>query len=143
MFHNGKGHDQEPLDSLTAHGKMLVKLARSEAANSVYETHLTNKRRSHSFKPGDLILYDWPRKGDHKLSPNFKGPFVIVRPVGAVCYEIKSTTPSNKVLKVVHVQHLRLYLKRESPIIEEEDSSEEESESAAEMQDPADDMFLT
>ncbi|GFS53416.1 down syndrome cell adhesion molecule-like protein Dscam2 [Nephila pilipes] len=67
----------------------LLKLARAEAANSVYETHLTNKRRfdlhrrSHSFKPGDLILYDWPRKGDHKLSPNFKGPFVIVRSVGA------------------------------------------------------------
>ncbi|GFT76387.1 retrovirus-related Pol polyprotein from transposon opus [Nephila pilipes] len=123
----------------------LLKLARAEAANSVYETHLTNKRRfnlprrSHSFKPEDLILYDWQRKGDHKLSPNFKGPFVIVRPVGAVCYEIKSTTPGNKVLKVVHVQHLRPYLKRESPIIEEDDSSEEESESAAEMQDPADD----
>ncbi|GFV06170.1 hypothetical protein TNCV_2169261 [Trichonephila clavipes] len=29
---------------------------------------------------------------DHKLSPIFKGPFVIVRPVGAVCYEIKSRT---------------------------------------------------
>ncbi|GFS29146.1 uncharacterized protein NPIL_655541 [Nephila pilipes] len=73
-------------------------MCETEAANSVYETHLTNKhrldlhRRSHSFTAGNLVLYDWPKKGDHKLSPIFKGPFMIVRPVGAVCYEIKSTT---------------------------------------------------
>ncbi|GFR10146.1 retrovirus-related Pol polyprotein from transposon opus [Trichonephila clavata] len=90
--------------------------------------------------PRDLVLYDWPKQGDHKISPIFKGPFVIVRPVGAVCYEIKSTTPGNKVLKVVHVQHLRPYFKRESPTIEEDDSSDEESESTAEMKDPADDL---
>ncbi|GFU15457.1 uncharacterized protein NPIL_556161 [Nephila pilipes] len=109
----------------------LLKLARSEAANSVYETHLTIKRRfdlhrrTHSFKPGDLILYDSPRKGDHKLSPNFKGPFGIVRPVGAVCYEIKSTTQQNKFIKVVHVQHLRPYFKRNTPTIEENSTDEE------------------
>ncbi|GFQ86887.1 uncharacterized protein TNCT_639681 [Trichonephila clavata] len=124
----------------------LLMLARAEAANSVHETHLSNKRRfdlhrrSHSFQKGDLVLYNWPKQGDHKLSPILKGPFVIVRPVGAVCYEIKSTTPGNKVLKVVHVQHLRLYFKRESPTIEEDDSSEEESESTVEMKDPADDL---
>ncbi|GFX41687.1 down syndrome cell adhesion molecule-like protein Dscam2 [Trichonephila clavipes] len=65
--------------------------ARPEAANNVYEAHLENKhtfdlhRRSHSFKAGDLVLYDWPKQGDHKLSPIIKGPFVIVHPVGAVC----------------------------------------------------------
>ncbi|GFQ90393.1 uncharacterized protein TNCT_466241 [Trichonephila clavata] len=102
----------------------------------VYEPRLPP---SHSFQKGDLVLYDWPKQ-DHKLSPIFKGSFVIVRPVGAVCYEIKSTTPGYKVLKVVHVQHPRPYFKRESPTIEEDDSSEEESESTAEMKDPADDL---
>ncbi|KAF8792328.1 Transposon Tf2-8 polyprotein like [Argiope bruennichi] len=112
----------------------LLTLARAEAANSVYETHLENKkrfdlhRRSHSFKAGDLELYDWPKKGDHKLSPIFKGPFVIIRPVGAVCYEITSTTQQNKFIKVVHVQHLRPYFKRNSPTIEE-NSTDEENES--------------
>ncbi|GFT65584.1 hypothetical protein NPIL_536711 [Nephila pilipes] len=66
----------------------------------------------------------------HKLSQIFKGPFVIVRPVETVCYEIKSTIPRNRVLKVVHVQHLRPYFKRDTPIIGEDDSSKEESESA-------------
>ncbi|GFS86060.1 retrovirus-related Pol polyprotein from transposon opus [Trichonephila clavipes] len=95
----------------------LLILARAEAANNVYEAYLENKhrfdlhRRSHSFKAGDLVLYDWPKQGDHKLSPIFKGPFVIVRPVGAVCYEIKSRTLQNKFIKVVHVQHLCPYFK--------------------------------
>ncbi|GFQ89654.1 uncharacterized protein TNCT_508081 [Trichonephila clavata] len=66
--------------------------------------------------------------------------FINDMPLGAVCYEIKSTTPGNKVLKVVHVQHLRPYFKRESPTIEEDDSSEEERESTAEMKNPADDL---
>jgi len=112
----------------------LLTLAMAEAANNVYETHLENKkrfdlhRRSHSFKAGDLVLYDWPKKEDHKLSPIFKGPFVIIRPVGAVCYEIKSTTQQNKFIKVVHVQHLRPYFERNSPTIEE-NSTDEENES--------------
>ncbi|GFU12047.1 uncharacterized protein NPIL_180321 [Nephila pilipes] len=109
----------------------LLILARAEAANNVYETHLENKqrfdlhRRPHSFTAGDLVLYDWPKKGDHKLSPIFKGPFVIVRPVGAVCYEIKFTTQQNKFIKVVHVQHLRPYFKRNTPTIEENSTDEE------------------
>ncbi|GFU08509.1 transposon Ty3-G Gag-Pol polyprotein [Trichonephila clavipes] len=80
----------------------LLTLVRVEAANNVYETHSQNKqrfdihRRFHSFKAGDLVLYDWPKQGDHKLSPIFKGSFVIVRPVGDVCYEIKSTRHSRK-----------------------------------------------
>ncbi|GFT68204.1 putative gypsy-29-i dr [Nephila pilipes] len=109
----------------------LLTLARAEAANNVYETHLENKqrfdlhRRSHSFTAGDLVLYDWPKKGDHKLSPIFKGSFVIVRPVGAVCYEIKSTTQQNKFIKVVHLQHLRPYFKRNTPTIKENTTDEE------------------
>ncbi|GFT18753.1 uncharacterized protein NPIL_331431 [Nephila pilipes] len=102
----------------------------AEAANNVYETHLENKqrfdlhRRPHSFTAGDLVLYDWPKKGNHKLSPIFKGPFVIVRPVGAICYEIKSMTQQNKFIKVVHV-HLRPYFKRNTPTIEENSTDEE------------------
>ncbi|GBM31194.1 hypothetical protein AVEN_242607-1 [Araneus ventricosus] len=66
-------------------------------------------RQPHSFKPGDLVLYDWPKQCVHKLSPMFKGPFVIVRPVGAVCYEIKFVKEQRKFK--VH-QHLRACYKR-------------------------------
>ncbi|GBN28009.1 hypothetical protein AVEN_13675-1 [Araneus ventricosus] len=93
-------------------------LARTEPSNKVYETLLDNKRRfdlhrqPHSFKPGDIVLYDWPKQCDHKLSPLFKRPFVIVRPVGAVCYKIKSMMEQRKFRKVIHVQHLRACNKR-------------------------------
>ncbi|XP_023243381.1 uncharacterized protein LOC111641443 [Centruroides sculpturatus] len=122
----------------------LLTLARAEAANNVYETHLDNKRRfdlhrqPHLFKSGDLVLYDWPKQHDHKLSPMFKGPFEIVRPVGAVCYEITSLTSQRKFQKVVHVQHLRPYYKRDAPVLEEDVSSEEE-EPEVEVQDQVDD----
>ncbi|GFV28651.1 uncharacterized protein TNCV_3986011 [Trichonephila clavipes] len=96
------------------------------------------RSRSHSFKAGDLVLYDWPKQGDHKLSPIFKGPFVIVRPVGAVCYEIKSRTLQNKFIKVVHVQHLRPYFKRDADVMQN-NTSDEENDSSAENQDPAED----
>ncbi|GFY20146.1 uncharacterized protein TNCV_2148391 [Trichonephila clavipes] len=118
----------------------LLILARAEAANNVYEAHLENKhrfdlhRRSHSFKAGDLVLYDWPKQ-DHKLSPIFKGPFVIVRPVGAVCYEIKSRTPQNKFIKVVHVQHLRPYFKRDADVMQNNTSDEENDSSAEDHQE--------
>ncbi|GFX46957.1 uncharacterized protein TNCV_315801 [Trichonephila clavipes] len=83
--------------------------------------------RSHSFKALDLVFYDWPKQ-DHKLSPIFKGPFVVVRPVGAMRYEIKSTTQQNKFIKVVHVQDIRPYFKRGTTTVEE-NSTEEENES--------------
>ncbi|GFQ75007.1 down syndrome cell adhesion molecule-like protein Dscam2 [Trichonephila clavata] len=82
----------------------LLTLTGAEASNNVYETHLENKHRfdlhhrSQSFKAEDLLLYDWPRKE----SNIFKGPFVTVRPVGAMCYEIKSET-QRKLIKVVKV----------------------------------------
>ncbi|GFT48023.1 down syndrome cell adhesion molecule-like protein Dscam2 [Nephila pilipes] len=93
----------------------LLTLARAEAANNVYETHLENKqrfdlhRRSHSFTAGDLVLYDWPKKGDHKLSPIFKDHFVIVRPVGAKYLRDQSTTQQNKFIRLSTLQHLRPY----------------------------------
>ncbi|GFX86226.1 uncharacterized protein TNCV_2561081 [Trichonephila clavipes] len=122
----------------------LLILARAEAANNVYEAHLENKhrfdlhRRSHSFKAGNLVLYDWPKQEDHKLSLIFKGPFVIVRPVGAVCYEIKSRTLQNNFIKVVHVQHLHPYFKRDADAMQN-NTSDEENDSSAENQDPAED----
>ncbi|GFX78364.1 RNA-directed DNA polymerase from mobile element jockey [Trichonephila clavipes] len=85
-----------------------------------------------------IVLHDWPKQGDHKLSPIFKGPFVIVRPVGAVCYEIKSRILQNKFIKVVHVQHLRPYFKRDADVIQN-NTSDEENDSSAENQDPAED----
>ncbi|GFS28923.1 down syndrome cell adhesion molecule-like protein Dscam2 [Trichonephila inaurata madagascariensis] len=69
----------------------FLTLTRDEAANNVYETRLENRfelhHRSLSFKAGYLVLYDWPRQ-DHKFSPIFKGPFVIVHLVEAVYDEI-------------------------------------------------------
>ncbi|GFX87220.1 retrovirus-related Pol polyprotein from transposon opus [Trichonephila clavipes] len=94
--------------------------------------------KSHSFKTGDLVLYDWPKQKDHKLSPIFKGPFEIVRPVGAVCYEIKSRTLQNKFIKVVNVQHLRPYFKRDAYVMHN-NTSDEENDSSAENQDSAED----
>ncbi|GFX66345.1 uncharacterized protein TNCV_343191 [Trichonephila clavipes] len=84
-------------------------------------------RRSHSFKVEDPELYDWPKKGDPKLSPIFKVPFVSVRPVGDVRYKIKSTTQQNKFIKVVHV-HFHPYFKRNTTTVEE-NSTDEENES--------------
>ncbi|GFU10474.1 uncharacterized protein TNCV_12731 [Trichonephila clavipes] len=88
--------------------------------------------------PRDLVLYDWPKQGDHKLSPIFKGPFVIVRPVGAVCYEIKFRVLQNKFIKIVHVQHLCPYFKRDADVMQN-NTSDEENYSSAENQDPAED----
>ncbi|GFV48701.1 transposon Tf2-11 polyprotein [Trichonephila clavipes] len=122
----------------------LLILARAEAANNIYEAHLENKhrfdfhRRSHSFKAGNIVLYDWLKQRDHKLSPIFEGPFVIVRPVGAVCYEIKSRTLQNKFIKVVHVQHLHLYFKRDADAMQN-NTLDEVNDSSAENQDPAED----
>ncbi|GFQ76073.1 down syndrome cell adhesion molecule-like protein Dscam2 [Trichonephila clavata] len=85
--HIGSFIDDTPLEDQLD----LQTLAMVEVANNVCETHLEKKHRFgihhrfHSFKAGDLVLYDRPKQGDHKLSPIFKGPFVIVRPVGAVC----------------------------------------------------------
>ncbi|GFQ99962.1 uncharacterized protein TNCT_692041 [Trichonephila clavata] len=95
----------------------LLTLAIAEAENNVDETHIENKRmfdihrRSHSFKTGDLVLCNWLEQGYHKLCPIFEGPFVVVRPDGAVCYEIKSTTPQNRFIKVAHAQYLCPYFK--------------------------------
>ncbi|GFY40613.1 hypothetical protein TNIN_194851, partial [Trichonephila inaurata madagascariensis] len=86
----------------------------------------------------DLLLYYWPKQGDPKLSPTFKGPFVIICPVGAVCYELKSTTHTQKTfIKVVDVQHLYLYFKRDTDF---QNNSHEENDSSAENQDPAEDL---
>ncbi|GFY34954.1 hypothetical protein TNCV_155271 [Trichonephila clavipes] len=96
LYHNIILRYGPPNDNPRENQLDLLILARAEAANNVYEAHLENKhrfdlhRRSHSFKAGDLILYDWPKQGDHKLSPIFKEPFVIVRPDRAVVRQ-KST----------------------------------------------------
>ncbi|GFX82098.1 hypothetical protein TNCV_398281 [Trichonephila clavipes] len=109
----------------------------SPQANSIVE-RANGIIVSHSFKARDLVLYDWPKQGDHKLSPIFKGPFVIVRPVEAVCDEIKSRTLQNKFIKVVHVQLFRPYFKPDADVMQN-NTSNEEKDSSAENQDPAED----
>ncbi|GFX09040.1 hypothetical protein TNCV_4166191 [Trichonephila clavipes] len=59
-------------------------------------------------------------------------------PIGTVCYEIKSRTLQNKFIKVVHVQHLRPYFKRDADLMQN-NTSDEENDSSAENQDPAED----
>ncbi|GBN67975.1 hypothetical protein AVEN_72140-1 [Araneus ventricosus] len=86
-----KGNETRRKDPL-----QLLTSARAEPANNVWESHLANKRgfkfhrHLHSFEPGDLVFYDWPKQCNRKLKPMFKGPLMIARPVGVVCYEIKS-----------------------------------------------------
>ncbi|GFT12249.1 hypothetical protein TNCV_4005101 [Trichonephila clavipes] len=148
LYHNIILRYGPPNDTPHENQLDLLILARAEAANNVYEAHLENKhkfdlhRRSHSFKAGNLVLYNWPKQGDHKLSPIFKRPFVIVRPVGAMCYEIKSRTLQNKFIKVVHVQHLRPYFKRDADVMQN-NTSDEENDSSAENQDPAEHQELS
>ncbi|GBL73468.1 hypothetical protein AVEN_159466-1 [Araneus ventricosus] len=66
----------------------LLTSARAETANNVCERRLPKERgfqfhrHLYSFEPGDLVLYDWPKQCKRKFTPMFKGPFVIVRPVG-------------------------------------------------------------
>ncbi|GFR25217.1 hypothetical protein TNCT_245181 [Trichonephila clavata] len=73
-----------------------------------------------------------------EISPIFKGSLVTVRPVGAVGYELKSTT-LQKFVKVVHVQNLYHYFKRDADIMQN-NTSNEENGSSAENQDPAEDL---
>ncbi|GFW92512.1 transposon Tf2-9 polyprotein [Trichonephila clavipes] len=58
--------------------------------------------------------------------------------LGAVCYEIKSRTLQNKFIKVVHVQHLRPYFKRDADVMQN-NTSDEENDSSADNQDQAED----
>ncbi|GBM59850.1 hypothetical protein AVEN_96268-1 [Araneus ventricosus] len=82
----------------------LLISARAESAHNVSERHFANEpgfefhHHLHSFETGDLVLYDWPKQCDRKLTPMFKGPLMIVRPVGAVYYVIKSKESGKKLV---------------------------------------------
>ncbi|GBO32795.1 hypothetical protein AVEN_191577-1, partial [Araneus ventricosus] len=83
--------------------------ARAETANNVCKRHLDNKpafefhRYLHSFETGDLVLHDWPKQCDIKLLPMFKRPLMIVRPVGAVCYDGKPMKEQRTFRRIVQV----------------------------------------
>ncbi|GBM02189.1 hypothetical protein AVEN_190608-1 [Araneus ventricosus] len=118
----------------------LLTSATAETVNEVSERRLAKEqfhRHLYSFEPGDLVLYDWPKKCDRKLTTTFKGPFVIVRPVRTVCYENKSVTEQRKFRKVVHVQHPRAYYEQNTPKYAGIASSEEQEEEAVEVDDHA------
>ncbi|GBM50276.1 hypothetical protein AVEN_228234-1 [Araneus ventricosus] len=78
-----KGNDTRRKDKCD-----LLISARAESAHNVCDRHLANEsgfefhHYFHSFETGDLVLYDWPKQCDRKLTPMFKGPLMIVRPVG-------------------------------------------------------------
>ncbi|GBM21173.1 hypothetical protein AVEN_50905-1 [Araneus ventricosus] len=70
----------------------LITSVRAESAHNLCERHLANEqgfefyRELHSCDPGDLVLCDWPNQCDSKLTPMFKGPLMIVLPIGDVFY---------------------------------------------------------
>lgn len=95
--------------------------ARKEAAENIKKKHDKNKksfdkhRLNQVFQKGDLVWYNWPSVSDTKLSPRYKGPFVIENPIGKVCYKIKNADQLEKKKKdtrVVHVQSLKPFLNR-------------------------------
>jgi len=88
--------------------------SRGIAIKNLKDNHKINKKRfdqhrsQHNFQPGQRVWYNWQSTNDTKLTPNFKGPFVIVRPVVKVCYEITRADASNKNhSRIVHVQSLK------------------------------------
>ncbi|GBN01539.1 hypothetical protein AVEN_109797-1 [Araneus ventricosus] len=111
-----KGNESRREDQLD-----LQSSARAETANNVCERLFTNEpgfkfhRHLYSFETGDLLLFDWPKQCDLKLSAMSKRPLMIVRPLSlsqAVCCEIKSVNEQRKFRKVFDVQHHRAYYKR-------------------------------
>lgn len=95
---------------------------RRKAAENIKNKHDENKKRfdkhrlNQTFQKGDLVWYKWPLASDSKLSPRYKGPFIIENLVGKVCYKIKRADQSNKKkdTRVVHIQALKPFLDRPS-----------------------------
>lgn len=90
--------------------------ARILARKNITKTHISNKKRYDqqrkqiSYKPGDLVWYEWHQTVDNKLTPKYKGPYVILTQLGTVCYRItKPNSSSSKDEKVVHIQNYKLY----------------------------------
>lgn len=120
--------------------------ARKEAGENIKKKHDENKKRydknrlNKTFQKGDLVWYNWPLASDSKLSPKFKGPFVIENKVGEVCYKIRKTDQSDskkKDTRVVHIQTLKPFVSRpnlEDPgCISFEETDEVENESNVEI----------
>jgi len=60
-----------------------------------------------------LVWYEWHQASDNKLSPKYKGPYTIVKPVGTACYRIiKPNSTNSKDEKLVHIQSLKPYHNR-------------------------------
>ncbi|CAI6354043.1 unnamed protein product [Macrosiphum euphorbiae] len=92
----------------------LLAESRGIAIENLKDNHKINKKRfdqhrsHHNFQPGQRVWYNWQSTNDTKLSPNFKGPFVIEHPVGKVCYKITRADATNKKhSRIVHVQSLK------------------------------------
>lgn len=94
--------------------------SRSKAAENIRKKHEENKKRfdkhrlNQIFHKGDLVWYNWPLASDSKLSPKYKGPFVVENSVGKVCYKIKKADQSEKKkdTRVVHIQSLKPFRSR-------------------------------
>jgi len=92
----------------------LLAESRGIAIENLKNNHKINKKRfdqhrsQQNFQPGQRVWYNWQSTNDTKLTPNFKGPFVIEHPVGKVCYKITRADATNKKhSRIVHVQSLK------------------------------------
>ncbi|GFX40228.1 retrovirus-related Pol polyprotein from transposon 412 [Trichonephila clavipes] len=86
----------------------------------------------------DFLILAWKEAANNVYEAHLENKHRFDLHLGAVCYEIKSRTLQNKFIKVVHVQHLRPYFKRDADVMQN-NTSDEENDSSAEKQDPAED----
>lgn len=79
----------------------ILEESKGIAIENLKNKHGNNKKRfdkhrsHHNFQPGQLVWYNWHSMKGTKLTPGFKGPFVIEHPVGEVCYKITRADSPN------------------------------------------------
>ncbi|GFY33515.1 hypothetical protein TNCV_4538431 [Trichonephila clavipes] len=156
-LHIGSFIDDTPLEDQLD----LVILARAETANNVYEPHLENKiilifivdlgyelSQGLSFMQVIVGLISSRQEISHYTTgrntrrsqtlSHLQRTIYDCSSSRAVCYEIKSRTLQNKLIKVVYVQNLRPYFKRDAYVMQN-NTLDEENDSSAENQDPVED----
>lgn len=94
--------------------KTVPNLIRKEQAK---QKHYYDKyRRDLEFKSGDEVLVWFPknlRDNTTKFSYKYKGPFMIIRKLTPVSYEIEMLKNGKLVRDNIHVQRLKLYHRRD------------------------------
>ncbi|RWR99426.1 hypothetical protein B4U79_07938, partial [Dinothrombium tinctorium] len=84
-----------------------------ESEQNSYTVRTNIKRREPKFKEGDLVLIYTPfrKKGKaEKLLSRFVGPFLLIKQIGPVVFEVEKLT--NKKRDLVHVSRMKPYIER-------------------------------